>query len=163
MLAAGVEDLKTKKIYHAREVIYMEQKCIKLITPEGTVIRFRLYEVEAPATCKAFVDALPIEAKAVQARFAGEETWIAEGPELQIPQENATIALKPGELGYAPPIARSEVSRSIAIVYGDAKLSDCVNVFAMVLDADIPQLKNLGEKIWLEGARMLRFERMDNK
>jgi hypothetical protein len=141
----------------------MEKNYIALKTPDGMVIRFRLYKAEAPATCKAFVDVLPIETKAIQARFAGEEIWLPEGPELKIPQENATIALKPGELGYAPPVARSDVSRSIAIVYGEAKLSDCVNVFAMVLDEDMPKLKKLGEKIWLEGARMLRFETISKK
>lgn len=121
-------------------------------------IRFRLYETEAPATCRAFIAALPLSVRAVQARFAGEELWIPEGPHLQIIQENATIELKLGELGYAPPNPRSDVAKSIALVYGEAKLSDCVNVFAIVLDEDLPKLKKLGEEVWLRGARILTFE-----
>lgn len=124
----------------------------------GVVIRFNLYESEAPNTCKAFWAAMPFDAKGVQARFAGEEIWIPEGPSLSIPQENATIELKPGELGYAPATPRSEVGRSVAIVYGEAKLSDCVNVFGSIFKDDLARLQQLGEKVWLEGAQMIRFE-----
>jgi len=130
---------------------------IELLEGSAEPINFELYAQDAPTTCEAFIKALPIEAKALQARFAGEEIWIPEGPSLAIAQENATIELKPGELGYAPPIKRSSVGRSIAIVYGEAKLSDCVNVFAKVVEADMDKLRKLGERIWLEGNRTLRF------
>ena len=136
----------------------MKQQYIAVKTPDGDVIRFRLYEKEAPATSKAFVNALPIEASGRQARFAGHEIWVPDGPELNIPQENATIMFKPGELGYAAPVARNRGARSIVIVYGEARLSECANVFGMVLDEDIPILKKLGEKIWLEGAQILHLE-----
>ncbi len=136
----------------------MKQQYIALKTPDGNLIRFRLYVQEAPATSKAFVNALPIEVKAVQARLSGHEIWIPDGPELSIPQENATINVKLGEIGYAVPVARNRGARSIAIIYGEARLSECVNVFGMVLDEDIPILKSLGEKVWLEGAQILRLE-----
>ncbi len=138
------------------KIIFM--KYIQLKSSAGIVIRFNLYEQEAPFTCKAFIQSLPFELKAVQARFAGEEIWMPEGPSLDIPQENATIELKLGELGYAPPLARNSVSHSVALVYGEAKLSDCVNVFAKVFDEDVSELKKLGEQIWLEGSQVLRFE-----
>lgn len=133
-------------------------KYIALKTNSGKSIRFELYENEAPFTCEAFTKILPFEAKAVQAREAGEEIWIPEGPKLNIPQENATIHLFPGELGIAPEHLRNQVSRSIAILYGEAKLHDCVNVFARVIDEDIKLLKKLGEAIWLEGSQTLTFE-----
>lgn len=44
-----------------------------LMTPDSVAIRFNLYEREAPVTCEAFLKALPMTARAVQARFAGEE------------------------------------------------------------------------------------------
>ncbi|MBI5221005.1 MAG: DUF3830 family protein [Candidatus Liptonbacteria bacterium] len=134
---------------------------IKIITPDNTEIRFRPYISDAPQTCAVFLRSLPIAARAVQARFAGEEIWIPEGPALSIPQENATIELKPGELGYAPPTPRNSVGRSIAIVYGEAKLSDCVNVFAVVFDEDLDKLKQLGERIWLGGACTLQLQAAD--
>ncbi|TSC77138.1 MAG: hypothetical protein G01um101431_321 [Parcubacteria group bacterium Gr01-1014_31] len=142
----------------SREV---EVKCmlyIELKTKGLPAIRFNLYEKEAPVTCDEFIKALPLEANALQARFAGEEIWIKEGPSLNIPQENASINLKVGELGYASPIPGNEVSRSIAIVYGEAKLSDCVNVFGYVYKEDLQNLKKLGEKVWTEGKTILRFE-----
>lgn len=131
---------------------------IKLQLPNGASVRFTLYEKEAPATCDAFIQALPLEVEGIQARFAGEEIWIPDGPSLEIPQENATIELKVGELGYAPTLARSSVSRSIALVYGEAKLSDCVNVFAIAVDKDLEKLKEFGERVWLQGKQTLRFE-----
>lgn len=133
-------------------------KHLILITPNEKSIRFKLYESEAPVTCKEFTKIIPFEAKAVQARMAGEEIWIPEGPELKIPQENATVHLEPGELGFAPVHPRNEVARSIAILYGEAQLHDCVNVFGKVFEEDMKLLKELGEQIWLEGSRTLRFE-----
>jgi hypothetical protein len=133
-------------------------KYIELKTKDLDTVRFHLYEKDAPTTCEAFIKALPIEAEALQARFAGEEIWVKDGPSLNIPQENSTVNLKVGELGYAPPIPRNEVGRSIAVVYGEAKLSDCVNVFAYVYKEDLNKLINLGEKIWTEGKKILRFE-----
>ncbi len=127
-------------------------------SPDGKSIRFELYGKDSPMTCKAFLKALPFEGKAVQARQAGEEIWLPEGPELNIPPENATVHLKPGELGIAPIYERNQVARSIAILYGEGSLHDCVNLFAKVKKEDMQTLKELGEKIWLEGSRNLRFE-----
>lgn len=131
---------------------------IQLKANNMPAIRFSLYEKESPITCRAFIEALPLEADAVQARFAGEEIWIQDGPTLKISQENATVSLKIGELGYAPQIGRGEIGCSIAIVYGEAKLSDCVNVFAHVYKEDLEKLKKLGERVWIKGKTTLRFE-----
>lgn len=149
------------KIRGATEVGNTHMRYIELKVRDFTSIRFSLYEQEAAITCAAFVKALPLEADALQARFAGEEIWVKDGPSLNIPQENATVNLKVGELGYAPNVPRSEVGRSIAIVYGEAKLSDCVNVFACVYEEDLRNLKKLGEKIWTEGKKTIRFEFKD--
>ncbi len=120
--------------------------------------RVEPYESEAPQTCKAILNALPVEGVFKQARFAGEEIWCDDALELFIPQENATIHPKPGEIGYAPPLERSEVANSIAIVYGEATLSDAVNIFGRVVEEDLPKLKALGEKVWLEGKQIVRLE-----
>lgn len=133
-------------------------KILTLKSGNLELIRFRLYENEAPETCKAFLKILPFQARGVQARFAGEEIWIKKGPRLKVSQENASVNLKSGELGYAAPFARSSVSRSIAIVYGQAHLADAVNVFARVMDQDFRKLQKLGEAIWLRGAKDLKFE-----
>lgn len=122
----------------------------------NTKIRFTVYKKAAPFTCRAFMERLPFTVKTVHARFAGEEIW-GKGPKFNIPQENATIYLKPGELGYAPLLERSEIGQAISLVYGKAKLYDCVNIFAKVEPSDLPKLKKLGETVWLKGKRTIKF------
>ncbi len=134
----------------------MTGKFFHLRSKEG-VIRFSLYHKEAPQTCLAFLSKLPWRGKAVQARLSGEEIYIEKGPALNVPQENTSIFLRPGEIGYAVPIARSPIKNNIAIVYGEAKLFDGVNVFARVVPTDLKKLKNLGKSIWLNGAQILNF------
>lgn len=130
-----------------------------LKSKDGIRVRFRLYEKEAPLTCKALLKAFPLSVKFVQGRYAGEEIYSPKGPNIKLPAENATINLKVGEIGYAPPSPRNEVSKCFGIVYGDAKLSDWVNVFGIVVEKDLPLLKKIGEKLWLEGSQELVFEK----
>jgi hypothetical protein len=126
---------------------------IQLMTPDGRIVRFQPYFKEAPETVRRFLQKLPIETKFVQARFAGEEIWSPEPLDLIVPAENSTINIKPGE------IPRNDVGGAIAIAYGEAKLSDWVNLFGIVLEEDRDILKSIGETIWLEGARVLKFEK----
>ena len=129
----------------------------KILLKSGMMsLRFNLYTKIAPATCRVFTSALPLSVKIVHARFAGEEIW-GKGPKFDIPQENATIHLKPGELGYAVPRAGSGINQAISLVYGEAKLHDCVNVFAKVYPRDLLKLKSLGETVWLKGKRTIKF------
>lgn len=134
-----------------------EHNGFRIRSRSGISIRFQYLEGKAPSTCRAFRNKLPFKARAVQARFAGEEIWVPKGPLFKVRHENALTSLRPGELGYAPP-ARDDIARSIAIVYGKAKLSGRVNVFGKVVASDLPRLKRLGQEIWLRGAQMLRFE-----
>src|SRR3989344_5474873 len=156
MIPVLVVQVKSLKSVMGHEDKHM--RCIEIKVKDLPSIRFNLYKKEAPATCDAFIKVLPLEVDALQARFAGEEIWVKDGPSLNIPQENSTVNLKIGELGYAPPSPRNEIGRSIAIVYGEAKLSDCVNVFAYVYGEDLENLKQLGEKIWAQGKTILSFE-----
>lgn len=121
-------------------------------------LRPRFYTKNAPATCKAFSGILPFSEKAVHARFAGEEIYVPNGPALKIPKENTKIAPRFGEIGYALVHPKSQVSRSIAVVYGKAKFSVPVNMFAKIFKQDSAKIKKFGEQIWLKGSRKIRFE-----
>ena len=44
------------------------------IISKNQAIKFILYKKEAPITCRAIINAIPFKSKAVQARFAGEES-----------------------------------------------------------------------------------------
>ena len=134
------------------------KKGFQVKAPGKRAVRFRFSPKKSPLTCKAMEESFPFQARAVQARFAGEEIWIPRGPAKKIPREAASIHLRAGEMGYAPVLKRNTVARSIAIVYGTATLSGWVNVFATVFPEDRTLLKKLGERIWLKGACTLKFE-----
>lgn len=131
-----------------------------LLTQELKHIRFRLYLSEAPHTCKAFMDVLPLTATFFHARVSGEEIWMDQAPELDIIQENASVFTVPGEvvLGPLKPL-RAKTSKCMGIYYGEGKGLDACNVFARVYDEDLQLLKSLGDSIWRKGAQVLRFER----
>lgn len=135
-------------------------KYIILKSESAKPIRFKLYKKEAAKTCVAFSKSLPLKRKLIHAKIGNkEEIWTPNGPRLKIKQENASVRLRPGEMGYAPFVKRSEISNCIAIVYGRAILWDCVNVFAKVVDADLKNLKKLGRKI-KRRPEVLEFELM---
>lgn len=131
-------------------------KYVVLESGKSGPIRFELYKKEAPRTCKAFTKYLPLKRKFIHAKISGEEIWTY-GPKIKIKQENASVRLKPGEMGYAPFVKRSDISNAIAIVYGRAILWDCVNVFAKVVKRDFKKLKELAREI-KKGPKILGFE-----
>lgn len=133
-----------------------------IITSSGKNIRFNVYLKEAPVTSKEFLKILPLTLKFYHARISGEEIWLKEGPEVNIPQENCSVFAEPGEIVLGPLYpTRNKISKCMGIFYGEGKLLDGGNIFGKVYPEDLLLLKALGEKIWLEGARILTFTRMD--
>ena len=128
-----------------------------LTTSSGLEIKFHLYDSEAPETCTAIRRILPLEIKLFHAKTSGEELWTPEGPELRIIQENATVNIEPGEIGIAPVHARNKISKCLVIAYGQAKLFDCANIFGQVMSEDEDKLRDLGNKIWLEGTQSVKL------
>lgn len=131
-----------------------------LKTNDGEMIRFRFYP-DAPVTAAAFADLLPFSRTFMHARISGQEFWIDDAPVLDIIQENATVFTAPGEVVYGPAKpARTRTANCMGIYYGEGKGLDAANVFAKVVDEDMPLLRALGEKIWKAGVQELRFEMM---
>lgn len=128
-----------------------------LVTSRNEEIKFHFYDSQAPETCMAIKKILPLEIKLFHAKTSGEELWTPEGPELQILQENATVHIEPGEIGIAPVHLRNKISKCLVITYGQAKLFDCANIFGQVIKEDEKILRDLGNKIWLEGAQIVRL------
>jgi hypothetical protein len=84
----------------------------------------------------------------IHAKISGQEIYAPKGPRLKITQENASVRLKPGEIGYAPSMPRkSGIENNIALVYGKAVLWDSVNVFGKIFPRDRDNLKKLAKKI----------------
>ena len=84
---------------------------------------------KAPKTIEAILSVLPLKMEFVQARFAGEEIWSPKPLKIKLQKENSSRILLPGEIGFAPFVKSNKVAGALAIVYGEAKLSDYVNVF----------------------------------
>jgi len=128
-------------------------------TSDNQCIRFRLYEDEAPATCRAFSGHLPFLRLFFHARVSGREIWIDDAPRLDVIQENASVFAKPGEIVIAPirPV-RNKITGCIGIFYGEGQLLDCGNIFGKVWEEDLPLLEALGDAIWRNGAQELTFE-----
>ncbi len=137
-------------------------KGFSIITPENTIIRFTYYSAEAPLSAAAFDAVLPFSIGFYHARTSGEEFWVANAFTFDVPQENASVFTEPGEvvLGPMKPSRVKAMNGSIGIYYGDGKGLDAANIFAKVVPEDADKLKVLGEKIWKEGARELRFEQL---
>ena len=130
-----------------------------MLTPDQQVIRFLFYSDVAPSTCKAFEDSLPFERMLYHARVSGLEIWTEEGPKLDIPQENASIFARPGEIVLGPILPeRNKIKGCLGIFYGEGGLLDCGNIFGKVADDDLDRLKSLGDSIWRKGGILVRFE-----
>lgn len=127
-------------------------------TPDQHLIRFSLYQAEAPATVTAFLQTLPFTRTFLHAKISGQEIWIDNAPALQVPQENASVFAMPGEIVIGPALpARNKICNCIGIFYGEGKLLDCGNIFGKVLEEDMHLLQQLGNEIWKKGAKELRF------
>lgn len=127
-------------------------------TPDHIRIRFHLYQDEAPQTYRAFLEALPFQRTFLHARVSGQEIWVDEAPELDVPQENASVFTTPGEIVLGPLLpARNKIRKCIGIFYGPGQLLDCGNIFGRVWEEDLELLQNLGDAIWRNGGLALEF------
>lgn len=131
-------------------------------TSDGQTIRFGYYIHEAPESVKAFDKQLPFTLPFYHARVSGQEFWRAGAFDFDLIQENASIFTEPGEvvLGPTKPARNKAGGGGIGIYYGEGRGLDAANIFAKVFEEDMPVLKALGEKIWLQGEQELTFEKL---
>ncbi len=130
-----------------------------IVTQDGTLIRFEYYLTDAPLTSSAFAALLPFSRTFLHARISGQEIWTDHVPPLDIIQENASVFTIPGEVVFGPSRpTRAKTANCMGIYYGEGKGLDCCNIFAKVVDEDLPKLKTLGELIWKNGQQVLTFQ-----
>lgn len=134
-------------------------KGFTIVTQDNTRIRFAYYLTDAPVTAAAFNAQLPFSRTFFHARTSGQEVWTDDVPALDIIQENASVFTITGEVVFGPKKpTRAKTANCMGIYYGEGKGLDCCNIFAKVLDEDLPKLKALGEQIWKNGQQVLAFE-----
>jgi hypothetical protein len=119
-----------------------------------------LHVEEAPNTCDAILDALPIEGKVIQARWSGEAVWFPMDEfDIEVPQENATIHPSRGDLLYYP---GGISEKEMLIPYGSSIFGSKVghlrgNHFATIVEG-AERLREMGEKALWEGAQRIVIE-----
>ncbi len=130
----------------------------------GGTVRARLLWEEAPVTCDRFWDCLPLEKKIIHAALAGAEIFF-DGLPFELPFENATTDVKPGDVVSVPSIAvpwlREKSISSFCIFYGRGRpykdLDEPVlaNVFARIDDTQ--GIAEIGTRVRYEGPGMVRL------
>jgi hypothetical protein len=119
----------------------------------------RLLEEEAPETCRAFKEVMPIEGHVIQARWSGEAVWFPMNSYgIEVSQENATSHPSRGDILYYPG-GKSE--KEMLIPYGSACFSSKVgqlhgNFFAIIIEG-VNKLDEMGKKVLWEGAQNIRI------
>lgn len=117
------------------------------------------FEVEllnaAPNTVKAFQEALPLEGKCLQARFAGEEFFF-----------NAPISIE-GENQVKPYHGAIAFNcdpqwKAVCIYYGETiemGEDEYFNLFAEIKD-NLEKLNEVGVRIWTQGEEKVIFKKI---
>lgn len=119
---------------------------------KGGSFEVELLENAAPGTVKAFKDALPIEGRCLQARFAGEEFFF--NADINIKEENR---VKPyhGAISFNC----DPEWKAVCVYYGstiEMGEGEYFNLFAEVKE-DLDKLNDVGVRIWTQGEEKVVF------
>ena len=117
-------------------------------------------EEQAPKTCTAFQEKLPLRSKMVHARWSGEAVWVPLGDSKIVEQfENHTCFPSRGDvLLYPGGFSETE----ILIAYGPTSFASKMgplagNHFLTIVDG-LENLAELGRSVLWEGAKDIVFE-----
>lgn len=125
-----------------------------------------LLEKEAPVTCKAIREALPICVTALHDIWSGRQIFAPLDSPARIPPENLSMFVVPGDIYYyerpahldrGRPYGRLELGE-IGVVYGrdsqpwGPRGPKVVNLFATAKD-NLTALAEIGERLLREGAK----------
>ena len=130
------------------------------ITIGGIPFSAELLEEEAPETCRAFLRALPIRGRVIQARWSGEAAWLPMDEwGIEVPPENHTSHPSRGDLLYYP---GGISEKEMLIPYGSAFFGSKVgqlrgNHFATIVEG-ADGLREMGDKVLFEGAQEIVIE-----
>ena len=140
---------------------------LKIEFEKGGTFEARLLEDEAPKTCETLKSRLPFEYLFQQSIVSGQ-AMVAIPPDLTVEPENQRVAgILPGALSFLVKDKITHVPDEIYIAYGvfisrglflDAKQP--VNVFANI-DENVDELKEIGQRIIMQGAEMVRFSLLE--
>ena len=118
-------------------------------------------EIEkAPHTCKAFLDRMPFESKAVHVRWSGEGVWMPLGDyQFGVDYENHTSFPAPGQIILYPGgISETEILLAYGGVDFSSKMGQLAGNHFITLTSGLENLHALGTACLWKGAQDVVFE-----
>ncbi|GEM_PF-171304 len=160
LAAAGAERPVTGPLVLLGGVLLSHPMPTIRITIGDRVLTGRLEESQAPATCAAFLELLPLRGKLVQARWSGEAGWVPLGDlDVGVGPENATRRPAPGQVLLYP---KGASETEILVPYGATAFAARTGPLAgnhfLTLDGDGGCLREIGRRLLWEGAQDILFE-----
>jgi len=122
----------------------------------GGRITATLFEDRAPETCASILEALPVEAEAIHAMWAGEEIFFGGFP-AKFEYEQPARNVEPGALAMVPRSSSFCVFYGRAIPRGSVDREIDVTVFGRV--EDVPAMAEIGKRVRLRGAEKITISR----
>jgi hypothetical protein len=104
---------------------------------------------EAPRTCEAFWNSLPMESDLHHAKYAGAQIYfMCPRPILdEWPPVEGKVQVWQGNAGQ---VCWYQPKQFIAILYGELEHEEVdVSVFAKIIEQDLSKLRMIGRKCWL--------------
>ena len=114
----------------------------------GGCVLATLLEDRAPKTCKAILDALPVEAETIHAMWAGEEIFFKAFP-ARFEYEQPTKVVQPGDLAMVPRSSSFCIFYGRSIPRGAVDQDIDVTVFGRV--EDVKAMADIGTRIRRQG------------
>lgn len=148
-------------------------KSIRLYFPDGGVEAIAtLLEDQAPKTCEILWGTLPLRIKAIHDIWSGRQIFAPLGSPLEIPPENLSLYVVPGDLYYYERPAHLDRGRpygwlelaEVGVVYGrdsqpwSPRGPKVVNIFATIAQG-LPSFAERCAQMITEGGRWLEITR----
>ncbi|MDY7027941.1 MAG: DUF3830 family protein [Spirochaetota bacterium] len=139
-------------------------KRLKIEFEKGGVFFARLFEDEAPKTCRTIVERLPLKFTFWQSIVSGH-AMVTLPEDLTVEPENQrTIGCPAGTLAFLVQDPPRNVPDEIYIAYGPYFVSRCsyiemqqpVNIFAQIEDK-LDELQKVGKRVLMKGAEEVRL------
>ena len=132
------------------------------ITVGDEVFVGRLEHANAPATCAAFVKALPFVSEVIHVRWSGEGVWMPLGDlDFGVGYENATSYPSPGQMILYPGgVSETEILLAYGNVCFASKAGQLAGNHFLTIVEGLEGIYAFGRAILYKGARPIRFEAM---
>jgi len=120
----------------------------------------RLETENAPLTCKAFLERMPFESKAVHVRWSGEGVWMPLGDyDFGVGYENHTSYPAPGQIILYPGgLSETEILLAYGGVHFASKVGQLSGNHFITLTSNLEWLPELGKLALWEGAQRITFK-----